>query len=246
MVKIKESDMYEPLKQWFLSNDYDVYSEVEANAHRADIVCKKEHTITVVEMKTSINLELIEQVYNWRYKANYIYAAVPMSTKNLSFGRKLLKEAGIGLILMDIDTHGSQPYCSRICLEFLAHLFRKTTTPWSEILLPEFRYNTGGSNKKHLIMSKYKIMMEHVRGELARHPQGMSIDELTENVCTYYANPKSSLYNALTKYEKEWCEKFIDVNNKVSFRLTERGRNNSTIYLGKVIHEAQSVNLHYS
>lgn len=59
---MKESDLYEPIKQWLESKGYKVYSEVTpyGSAARADVVGVCDKDTVVVELKLSLSLELLD------------------------------------------------------------------------------------------------------------------------------------------------------------------------------------------
>jgi Holliday junction resolvase len=82
---LKESDLFEPVKKWLEDNGYQVFSEVSPRycSSRADVVGINDETITVVELKLSLSLDLLEQAVYWaRHKyANYVYIAVPWNKK---------------------------------------------------------------------------------------------------------------------------------------------------------------------
>ncbi|MCL6599808.1 MAG: hypothetical protein K6T81_13895 [Alicyclobacillus macrosporangiidus] len=57
---MKETDLFEPVKKWLEERDFIVYSEVQFD-RRADVVGRLGNILVVVELKTSLSLDLIEQ-----------------------------------------------------------------------------------------------------------------------------------------------------------------------------------------
>lgn len=216
--KLKESDMFLPLKEYFEGDGHDVYAEVPCYGRTADIVAVKGQLITVVETKTSMNIKLLEQVFEWRHLAHYVYAAVPNKTEISNWTRELLSNAGIGIICLDFNAHKEmQQYCGRVYKRSKAKLFRKIgfetyrgfqPVRWDQHIIPEFSQNISGVRQGDVRISRYKLMMDHVKHIISNHADGISIDELVDVLDTYYANPKIGLYNALKYHESDWCNIF--------------------------------------
>lgn len=60
MVKIKESELFEPVKEWLEEKGYEVFSEVSprySGGKRADIIGRNSRAIAIVELKTTLSLE---------------------------------------------------------------------------------------------------------------------------------------------------------------------------------------------
>lgn len=223
----KESDLYLPLKEYFESDGFEVYAEVPCSGATADIVARKNNIYIVVEMKTSLTLKLVEQVFNWKTRAHFIYAAVPQRTEITLFARKLLENAGIGLLVLDIDNKFGEPYCSRIYKMGRAKLNRAPlTVNWDQHIIPEHSQNIAGVQHAEIIVSRYKLMIKHVKRLIERHKDGISIDEIADSIDTYYINPIQGLYNALKKYEYNWCESFKKPGDRNTyFRLKPTDNN---------------------
>lgn len=100
MDKLKESDLYEPVKKLLIQNGYEVRGEVK----NCDIVAKKPQAdeMIVVELKRSFNLKLLYQAMDRRTITNHVYVGIfrPKSYRDKNTLRmlSLLKELGIGLI----------------------------------------------------------------------------------------------------------------------------------------------------
>lgn len=196
-----------------------MYAEVPCYGATADIVAIKGEVVIVVEMKTSLSLKLIEQVFNWRTKAHLVFAAVPQRTEITLFARELLRNAGIGLLVLDIDnTYSKEPYCSRITKYERAKLYRgPLTVKWEQHIIPEFKENIAGVQNADIKVSRYKLMMRYIRRLLERNEDGLSIDEIADRVDSYYINPKKGLFNALKKYESDWCEAYKRSGDKTTY-----------------------------
>lgn len=209
---LKESDLFEPIRDYFIDGGHEVYAEVPCKGKRVDIVTKCNNIYSVVEMKTSINLTLIEQADFWRFKANYVYIAIPAKAASISlFVRNLLRERGIGILVVRGDGIRKAEH---------AKLFRKIGVDWEQKLLPEYKNNIAGSCKGNGYTSPYKLMIECVRRELKRHHDGLTIEQILDVVDTKYSNPKQGLYNALRRYESDWCC-YTNIGINKVFKLKE-------------------------
>ncbi len=82
---MKESDLYEPVKKWLEDNGYMVFSEVSPrySSRRADVVGINSESVSVVELKLSLSLDLLDQAVYWakRKYANYVFIAIPWNRK---------------------------------------------------------------------------------------------------------------------------------------------------------------------
>lgn len=103
--KIKETDLYIPVKKYLKKIGYKVKAEVKD----CDVVAvNKLEEIVIVELKTSVNLKLILQANSRKAISDNIYIGVPEDTPVLKGRRKrsefikLLKQLGIGLITVNI------------------------------------------------------------------------------------------------------------------------------------------------
>src|SRR5690625_2016045 len=83
---VSETDLYLPIKSWLENDGYEVYPEISPKPlrQRADIVAKLNNKVTVIEMKVSMSLSVIEQAYAWKKHAHFIYIAIPKGNKKTS------------------------------------------------------------------------------------------------------------------------------------------------------------------
>lgn len=232
---LRETDLFEPVKQWLEKRGWEVYSEVEAYAGRADIVAKQHPVYGVVEMKTSLTHELVDQALRWLNYAHYVWIAIPARKKHFPYYlRQLFEEKGIGVLEVYFskyylpadapDNHTCQCYLPARYNRPVVNGLKKTSwKTWPEILREEHKtWLTGGSNGGGYV-TPYKLTMRDVKEYLRREsyftayltpplegdddPRGwVSIDKILEHCETHYARPKPSLVNALMKFEKDWCE----------------------------------------
>ena len=157
---MSESDLYVPVKRFLESQGYEVKGEVgdcDVAAVRGD------EELVVVELKLSLNLELVLQAVDRLAVTSRVYVGVPVGNHNLRRRRrrrqtvKLLRMLGLGLLVIDpdVERHGVdavldpgwyRPRRSRRRRELLLGEFaRRVGDP-----------NLGGASVRNGIMTAYR------------------------------------------------------------------------------------------
>ena len=98
---MRETDLFEPLRKYFLGQGYSVHSEVR----NCDLVATKEDDVVIVELKTGFSLSLVYQAIRRQEIGDSVYVAVPVppgksNPPNLSSMKHLLRRLELGLILV--------------------------------------------------------------------------------------------------------------------------------------------------
>ncbi len=165
---MKETDLFPPVKTWLESHGYMVYSEVTPNriGARADVVGITSILTTVVELKQSLSLDLIEQAIDWKPYAHYIYVAIPRRKNGIKhLVRKLLQENGIGLIEVDFDKHYN--HSAPFVLErptIRAKLHRRISNNIKDSLTEyHLKFSPDGGNAGGGYITTYRITMLKVK-----------------------------------------------------------------------------------
>lgn len=222
----KESDMFPYVKKFLEDSGHTVYSEVERGpgGKRADVVAVLGPSVTVVEMKTTLSMEVIEQAYYWIGHANYIYIAIPKRKRRISdFVHKFLRSHNIGLLEVPVGReHLLQPNMSleyyMMCIpsRFSRMRGRGRSVDWKKILKPEHQtWLEGGSNKGGYV-TDYKITIQGVKKFLSIRPkQWFTMAEILHHCETHYSSPKNSLAKALIEFENDWCETKKEGNRRM-------------------------------
>jgi hypothetical protein len=99
--KMKEADLYLPVKRFLESQHY----EVKAEIHNCDVFAVREpDEPVIVELKLTCNLDVILQAVDRLALASNVYVAVPRHCPSLKTRRrklvKLLKMLGLGLLVI--------------------------------------------------------------------------------------------------------------------------------------------------
>lgn len=99
-MKRTETQVAAPVVEWLQSLDWDVYQEVQVPGYqRADIVAARGPLLWVVEAKTSLSLQLLDQACGWLKVANYVSIATPFCSYRVEHNRfvgRYLRDLGIG------------------------------------------------------------------------------------------------------------------------------------------------------
>ncbi|PKM57628.1 MAG: hypothetical protein CVU98_05050 [Firmicutes bacterium HGW-Firmicutes-3] len=158
---MEEKDLYLPIKAFFQSQSYDVFGEVKD----IDVIAKSGDNIVAIELKTSLNLELILQGSKRQRLTDDVFLAVPKPTGRMQRGKSfkdklyLIKRLGLGLIYVDTSLDPN-----KIIVVFEPSLLdikrsqqrykKKRETLFKEIEARHMDYNIGGSRGK--IITAYK------------------------------------------------------------------------------------------
>lgn len=166
-IKKYEVDLYRPIKEYFMLQGYDVYGEVK----ECDVAAVKEEELILIELKLTLNIDLLVQAAKRQRLTNQVYVAIPKP--KLSFRSKkwkdlchLVRRMELGLIIvsfLDDDAH----------VEIVFHpssFDRKRSMQRSKIkrraMFAEMEgrladFNTGGSRQTK-IMTAYKENCIHI------------------------------------------------------------------------------------
>jgi len=155
-MKMKESDLYLPLKQYLESQNYEVKGEV----CDCDVVAiKEEEPPVIVELKLTLNLDVLLQGVDRLCLSSLIYIGIPKESKSFKKKRKLslklLKMLGFGLILIDVKSNKVE-----VLLDPCEYKPRKIKQK-KEKLLGEFQSrigdpNLGGMASKKGVLTSYR------------------------------------------------------------------------------------------
>lgn len=171
---MKETDLYEPVKEWLLDQVgcEKVYPEISD----VDVLGLAGKTDIIVELKTRFSFKLLEQAEDRLRYAPYVYIAVPYPKKSgfsspspTRFIEQWSKSRGIGILYVDIDAR-TKVYCYRMARfshsfskykkQGTAYDIRSHIEEWSD-------RNTGGAKGGETVTG-YKVMIENIKCYLDR------------------------------------------------------------------------------
>jgi len=98
--KISEAEYATTVIEHFEELGYEVYKEVGGPGKiRADIYCKKGNETIAIEVKTGLNLKVIDQAYRWRPYSSKVYIAIPYQKYlNYKIAAQICEDYGIGIL----------------------------------------------------------------------------------------------------------------------------------------------------
>jgi hypothetical protein len=211
---MKETDLYQPIKEYLEKQGYTVKGEVQD----CDVVAVKDDITVIVELKNSLNLTLLLQAVERKTVTEDVYVAVPNSgnilRKQFRQVIRLLKMLGIGLLLVN-------PSDSRVdaVLDPCEYKPRKRKKKKARILKEYDDLvgdpNVGGSQKVSGRMTAYRQRALSVAGYLIKNgPTKASVikDEISEpkardilynNVYSWFEMQGKGVYSISPRGKKE-------------------------------------------
>lgn len=157
--KLNETSLYNPVRSYFENLGFTVNSEVM----NCDVTAVKDNTLIIVEMKTSLNLDVILQAVQRQRLTELVYIAVPRKNKILHTRRwknicHLLRRLELGLLLVTINNHNSfvEEAIEPVIFDRKKSLNsskKRRKAILNEIHERSAEYNIGGSNRKKLLTS---------------------------------------------------------------------------------------------
>ncbi|PLS17363.1 hypothetical protein CVD28_12415 [Bacillus sp. M6-12] len=155
--KILETDLYEPIRNYFTEKGYDVYAEVK----HCDITAVKENELIIVEMKLNLTVDLLVQAAKRQRITDLVYIAIPRPKYRLGSKKwndicHLIRRLELGLILVSFQKSGISmeiaispgPFDR---LKSMQYNRKKRDFIIAEIDGRNGDYNIGGSSKTKII-----------------------------------------------------------------------------------------------
>lgn len=175
-------------------SDQDVYQEVPMQGI-CDIVVREGNIITAIEVKQSLNFEVIEQALNNKKYAHYSYVAVPWKKWGYKGIREqILKSLGIGLLTYQEVFSYKNNTKSEIKEVVSPALNRQITKPDLEDWMK--RSVAGSQNDR---MTAFKHFVEVMQRVVAVSPSGLTVNEVWERTPRHYST-MSSFKSCMIRY----------------------------------------------
>lgn len=218
MDKIKESDLYDPIKEYLDSLGYDTKGEVLS----CDITAVKGDELIVIELKKGFTMELIYQALKRQKVADSVYVAVPIPKRGYKDPHyndmvNLCKRLELGLILVGFTTSDKPQIDVAVNpspVKAIKHDKKKRMAILTEHNGRTGSVNTGGVTRRKIItiykeQSLFIAKLLSEKGELT----SKQIRELG-------GGEKTSSILRMNYYK--WFEK-IGSGKSVTYRITEAG-----------------------
>jgi hypothetical protein len=189
-VKRAETDVARPIVNWLGDLQWDVYQEVQCSGPRADIVALQGPLIWVVEVKTTLTFDVMEQAYNWLDHAHYVSIAVPWARTHRSMAQRVCRTFGIGML--EVEHLGGNGIHTRVP----AKLGRsRVNRRWAELLRSSCRAEckTWGEagNARSEFYSPFKGTCRAIVEYLTKHGPS-SVKEVVKGIEHHYATDNSA------------------------------------------------------
>lgn len=217
-LKRYETDLYRPIEHFFNEQGYTVHGEV----NDCDLTASKDNLLIIVELKLSLNIELLIQATKRQRLTELVYVAIPKPTYSMR-SRKwkdvchLLRRLELGLIT--VAFHEEE---NHVAIVFEPGPFdknrsmqrskKKRTALLAEIAGRRENHNVGGSHQTK-IMTAYKENCIHIACCL-EHFGPLSPKLLRE------MGTGDKTASILTKNYNGWFERI----KRGTYALTEKGR----------------------
>ena len=161
MRPFRETDLYDPIRNYLTQNGYAVRSEV----HGCDITATKDDELVVVELKRGFTIDLLVQAADRQRFADSVYLAIPvpkrLSRRDLTGSEwrgklHLLRRLGLGLILVAILENSNTPVVVEVALHPVDEPKPRRKTKMRRAVLREaagrsYDYNKGGSTGTKIV-----------------------------------------------------------------------------------------------
>jgi len=215
MKKIKESDLYLPIKTHLKNQGYEVKGEIK----NCDIVARKNEITLIIELKLNLNITLLLQAIDRLNLSDLVYIAIPKQSgvykKQKKQVIKLIKKLGFGLIVVDIQktqqyvevVTDPQDYTPRINK-------RKQTALLKEFNLRKGDTEKGGSTRAKAGLTAYRQRCIRVAQYLLKHGVGKGMD-----INKAIDEPQATLF--LSKDYYGWFERV----SRGVYKLSSKGVN---------------------
>ncbi|MGI6358315.1 MAG: DUF2161 family putative PD-(D/E)XK-type phosphodiesterase [Bacillota bacterium] len=153
MQKLKETDLYQPVKDYLEQQGYRVRGEVNG----CDIAATKEEQLLVVELKLSLNTTLLVQAIERQRLTNLVYVALPKPSprewrRRWTGLQRLLRRLELGLLLVSFTGDAGH-----VEVAFDPAPFQRRKSPQrlravlTEIAGRSGDFNLGGSSRRRLL-----------------------------------------------------------------------------------------------
>ena len=150
--KLKETDLFPPVRDYLVSHGYTVRSEVR----NCDVVAVKDDDVIVVELKTNVNVSLLIQATDRQRITDSVYVAIPdpRGKKGAHWRgiKRVLRQLELGLILVTFT-----PRRTVVSVAFDPLPYRRTQRARrrgaviQEVADRSADYNVGGSTRTPLV-----------------------------------------------------------------------------------------------
>ena len=156
-----EVDLYKPVKEYFAQQGYDVHGEV----NECDVAAVKDQELVLIELKLTLNIDLLVQATKRQRLTNHVYVAIPKPKINFRSKKwkdicHLVRRLELGLIIVSFLEDDARAEVVFHPASFDRKKNMQRSKKKRNDLLTEMEgrlgdYNVGGSHQTK-IMTAYK------------------------------------------------------------------------------------------
>jgi len=168
---LRETDLYEPIRDYLVSQGYTVRAEVAD----CDVVAYKEGELLIVELKRRCSADLLIQAIDRQRITDSVYVALP-GPFDLRRGsrwhgiRKLLRRLELGLIVVDLQRARPQvKVVSRPSPYRKKRLKHRRLAVLEEMIGRSGNRNQGGTQRRQKLVTAYRESAIHIACCLERY-----------------------------------------------------------------------------
>lgn len=201
---MKEIELFPAICELYSKEE--IFAEVPIYGKRPDVVIKSiDGKIVVIEMKTSLNKQVVNQAEYWLNKSHYVFVAVPKPVikSRTNYLSRLLAE-GVGVIYISegkAEIHREARYKDISC--YYENI-------WNKRLVSAFKDTIGGSDVSNGVLTMYKVMIQQIQKLMIKTRKEYTAQDLVKlvpEISEHYSDPVQSIRTALSNYESSWCKR---------------------------------------
>lgn len=181
---------------WLSGQGLEVYQEVTVRGGIADIVAtaplggRRGRRVTVIELKLSLGLRVIDQARSWRPIAHQVYVATPPLGRGSGFAIKVATMFGLGVL--EVRPSAAQYGGPAVTELQPAPLNRRAHTDHIlDRLSPEHKTFAVAGNAEGRRWTPFQQTCSAVRAYVTAHP-GATLKETIDAVKTHYGTPATA------------------------------------------------------
>lgn len=184
-----EEQIAEQIVLWLQSLDWTVYQEVQryAQGNVADIVATQDRLIWIIETKTTLGLDVMEQAYRWKHHAHFVSVGVPDRRNNAGFKLGILRHLGLGCLSV-AEMFGGE---WQVKEETRPELNKRLVAGLREKLRPEHQTWAKAGNNRSERYSPFKGTCRDV-AEFVKQNPGTTLKQLIDSVPTHYQSTSTA------------------------------------------------------
>jgi len=197
----KETEVAAPVVAWLRESGWDVYQEVECRVRRADIVARRGRLVWVIEVKRSLDLNLMTQGRGWIGLAHMVSLAYPRrrNSRTADAAKHYASMDGLGLVEVfrtwKLRDGGRDVAVLRV-EEMARPAMNRRARPKFRLTEAHQTYAEAG-NADGRFWSPFKETCTAVAAVVSEHP-GLTIREVVDRVDHHYASKQSARGSLLT------------------------------------------------